>query len=264
MRYTQQLSHKSWGYVILTALMITGFLLVITVGSFHLVLQEMYDGRGKQNYLKSYAAAEWGLEEALLHIKQKWYGYYQVLDFEEGEILQGDGRKTPQMRYEFFGKTQEHTDTLKPYTLDVIPLFWIDTQGTLYHISQGLTLQANNDVAWNIVASEVGVGGVWRFSSAEKEVDKKTLEETWRFSLQSSTLDAFLGTPDEKYMFIINNSDVEQTYTLKHVWWNEYFTRPRHRILSTGKVGNYRQNIETQIDNTEFLWKLQYSIFWWN
>jgi hypothetical protein len=48
-----------------------GFLLVLTTSTLNLVLQEMQDGKGRQDYMKAYAGAEGALELALFQIKDK-------------------------------------------------------------------------------------------------------------------------------------------------------------------------------------------------
>lgn len=249
----------SW-YTILSSILLVWFLLVLTTWSFHLVLQEMYDGRGKQNYLKAYAAAEAWLETALLKVKQEGYGYFEKIDF-SSDIL-WDDTKRAQVSYEFLWKIQSYTGNLGPFWVDIIPLFWIDTAWVLHNLESTLNLNADNSIAWNIVWVEIWVGGNGSFESSSKQVDKKTLEDSGDFSLQNDTLDAFLGLDEEKYIFIINTTNSPLTYNMSSQWSN-FFTLPRHDIISSGRVGHYVQNIRTQLDNTEFLWLLRYSIYAW-
>lgn len=257
-RYTS--SQKSW-YAIISAILLVWFLLVLSAGSFHLVLQEMYDGRGKQNYLKAYAAAEAWLEEALLKVKQEGYGYYEKKDFSP-DIL-WDAIKIAEVAYEFLWKTQSYSGDLEAFGVDIIPLFWIDSDGGVHNLENTLHLATTDSaLAWNIVWKDVWVGGNGSFESSMKQVDKKTLEDTGNFTLTQSNLDAFLGLDEEKYIFIVNTSDVSLSYTLNSTW-NNFFTLPRHDIISSGRAGNYVQNIRTQLDNTEFLWLLRYSIYAW-
>lgn len=77
MRYIS--SRNLNGYSIILSLVMIGFLLVLTTGTLNLVLQEMQDGKGKQDYLKASAAAEGAMELALSHIKNTGYGYYNIL-----------------------------------------------------------------------------------------------------------------------------------------------------------------------------------------
>lgn len=237
------------------------FLLVLTTGSFHLVLQELYDGRGKQNYLKAYAAAEAGLEEALFQIHQYWYGFYQ--NVQDNDTILWSSPKTASVSYDFEWKVQDYTWELGPSQFDILPLFWIDSLGVIYPLTWNLILSgASSDLVWNIVSRDVWVSGVGDFDSSTKLVSKKELESTWNFSLMSDSLDAFLSTPGEKYILLQNTSSIDQSYTLKHTS-SEYFTLPRESIVTQGKIGKYTQNIKTELDNTEFLWLLRYSIYSW-
>ena len=78
-----------------------GFLLVLTTGTLNLVLQEMQDGKGKQDYLKASAAAEGSLELALLQ------------------------NKDPRISYSFEGRVQTHTGKIDAFETEMIPLFAI-------------------------------------------------------------------------------------------------------------------------------------------
>ena len=253
-------SQKSW-YTILLAIILTWFLLMLTTWGFHLVLQEMYDGRGKQNYLKAYAAAEAGLELALLQIKEKWYGYYEAQSF--SDIL-WDDIKTAKVWYEFLSRSQDHSGTLPPFWIDIIPLFWINDNWEIHNISNNLTLKAEDSIWWNIIGFNAWVAWSGRFNSNAKQVNKKTLEETGSFLLTDSSLDAFLDINEEKYIFIINTDNTSNNYTLTTEWGNNYFTLPRHDIISSWKIWNYIQNIRTHVDNTEFIGLLRYSIYSWD
>ena len=57
------------GYSVIAAILMIGFLLVLTTSTLNLVLQEMQDGKGRQDYMKAYAGAEGAMELALLKIK---------------------------------------------------------------------------------------------------------------------------------------------------------------------------------------------------
>ena len=71
----QHIYASSGGYTIISAIMMVGFLLVLTTGTLNLVLQELQDSRGQQNYIKAYAAAEGAMELGLYRIKERGYGY---------------------------------------------------------------------------------------------------------------------------------------------------------------------------------------------
>ena len=262
-------SHTSstWWYAILSALLITGFLLILTAWTFHLVLQELYDGRGKQNYLKAYAAAEAWLEEALYLVNRYDYGYHKNQAW-TSDILSDDIR-IPQVAFEFESKVQEYSWSLDPFDMDIIPLFWRDSEGKYHNIKWGLQLAVDNDIddkviAWNIIWLKVGVWWNWSFQSETQKVPQRAFDpdsSIQKFVINDDYLENFLKLDEMRFMILINNSSITQDYTLTSTW--EYFTLPRHDIVSSGKIGRFTQNIRTEIDNTEYLGLLRYSIFWW-
>ena len=261
--------NDKWWYAILSAILLTWFLLILTAWTFHLVLQELYDGRGKQNYLKTYAAAEAWLEEALYLVNTFDYGYHEVRDW-TSDILEDDIR-TPQVSFEFESKVQEYSWSLDPFDMDIIPLFWRDDTGKYHNITWDFNLAASSDIAWNIIWLEVGVWWSGWFDSSQKKVPKRVLQSKdgiHQFDMSTVELDVFLKQENEadesrkiKFMILINNSTTTQNYILTSTW--EYFTLPRHDIVSSGKIGRFTQNIRTEIDNTKYLGLLRYSIFWW-
>jgi len=220
----------------------------------------MYDGRGKQNYLKAYAAAEAWLETALLKVKQEGYGYFEKKDF-SSDIL-WDNIKRAEVSYEFLWKTQRYEGNLESFWVDIIPLFWIGIDWVVHNLKDTLNFSADPDIAWNIVWVDIGVWGSGSFESSSKQIDKKSLEDSGDFRLQNDRLDAFLSVDEEKYIFILNTTDSPLDYSINSQWDN-FFTLPRHYIISSGRVGNYVQNIRTELDNTEFIWLLRYSIYAW-
>jgi hypothetical protein len=56
-------------YSVIIAMLLIGFLLVLTVTVLNLVLKELNDNKAMGNSLKAFAAAETGKELALLKIK---------------------------------------------------------------------------------------------------------------------------------------------------------------------------------------------------
>ena len=249
--------NKDW-YAIISAILIIGFLLILTVWWFQLVLQEVYDGRGKQNYLKAYAAAEAGLELALYEVRDKGYAYFEERPFSVDIFW--DSLRNAQYSFEFLWKVDSYTWNIAAAWVDIIPLFWIDSDEEIHRVSTWLHLEASAEIAWNVLWEEVWVWGSWGFDWATA-IDKKELEEAGSFTLINSDLNSFLNTPEIKYLLIINTWSEAQEYTLTSP---TFFTLPRHDIISSWKVGNFTQNIRTHLDNTDFLWLLRYSIYAWD
>jgi len=42
---------------------------------------------------------------------------------------------------------------------------------------------------------------------------------------------------------------------------DEFLTKPKTNIISSWEIGSYKQNLETKMNNTEFLNILKYSIY---
>ena len=254
------------GYSIIAAILMIGFLLVLTTSTLNLVLSEMQDGRGRQNYMKAYAGAEWAMELWLLKIKQHGYGYYGVLS--DSDIL-GGGRKDSSLNYDFEGRVQSFSSSLDAYGVDIIPLFWID-DSDLRHDVNTLHFVWSTDIAWNILGQAGGISWKWNIQNSTpvwiKKFDRVSWAGTGTLSYDdiSQTVGSFLWA--ENYLIIQNTSWASQNYdiSIPTPWPNEYFTLPKSDIYSTAKLWKYTQNLRTTVDNTEFLWILKYSIYSWN
>lgn len=246
---------SAW-YSIIIAILMIGFLLVLTTGILNLVLQEMNDGRGRQNYIKAYAAAEGWLELAMLQIKEKWYGFAGTMS---GSKLLWNSRKDGEISYSIESKVSSYSGALDPFSYDILPLFWINEDGDTEPISNLIFNTSYNEITWNIFGSGSGIGGSGSIPSTFTE--KKLVNDgivNKKFVSSSVSLSDFLNNNPWSYLSVYNNSNSPKTYTIKS---SDSFSLPRAMILSQSRVGKYQQNIETELDNTEFLWILKYSIF---
>lgn len=251
-------STSSAGYSVIAAVLMIGFLLVLTTSTLNLVLQEMQDSRGKQDYIKAYAAAEWALELALLKVKENGYGY--DYDGFRSESILWEGVKIPEISYTYESRVDSHSGSIAAYGSDIIPLFSIDESWVLNNSTQ-IELSADEDIVWNIITQESWVSGVWSFDENTNIWEKSFNETTGelRFDTNRKIWD-ILSSQD--YLILQNLSANTRTYTFSADGWG--FTLPRAIISSKAKVWKYTQNLETTLDNTEFLGILQYSIYSWN
>ena len=80
----------------------------------------------------------------------------------------------------------------------------------------------------------------------------------YNFSYSDMSLGDFLQTNTGSYLVVLNPSESSITYQFAS---NDFFTIPVAQITSSAKVGKYKQNFRTLVDNTEFLGILRYSIF---
>jgi hypothetical protein len=244
------------GYSIIAAVLMVGFLLILTTSTLNLVLQEMQDGRGRQWYLSAYAGAEWALELALLDMKVQGY-WYDDDSFIDKEIL-WSWPKYPKISYEFNSRVETFNGSIAPLGIDIIPLFsswswWlVPTTEIIFNIESG-------DILWNIITQTSWVSGTGGFTQA-KLIGEKTLDASWNFWFSPLTpISSILSWED--YLILQNLSNSPSSYTLT---WNPWFTLPRAEIISSAKVWKYKQNLKTTVDNTEFLWILRYSVYSWD
>jgi len=216
----------------------------------------MQDGKGRQDYLKAFAWAEWGLEIALLRIKENGYGYDE--DNFSWALL-GDTPKDAQIWYTFDSRVNSYSWTLNSFDTVIIPLFYIDRWSSMYSSSEISLTTTLPGIAWNIIGNGVGASWVGNFNSSTSVwvKDATSFDSTWNIG-------DFLSSNTWSYLSLYNTSSSDINYTLIGSWWNPDFTQPSAQIYSQARVWKYVQNLETTVNNTEFLWILKYSIFSWN
>jgi len=247
------------GYSIIAAVLMVWFLLILTTSTLNLVLQEMQDGRGRQWYLSAYAWSEWALELALLDIKSQWYGYDDDT-FIDSEIL-WTGPNYPKISYNFNSRVESHAWTLLPLWIDIIPLFSIDDSWSINTIDNIDFSITDGNIAWNLVTQSWGTSWIWNFNEISS-VWEKTLGNTGNFTLNwSEKIEDILSGED---YLILQNLDTAQSASYELTWDGGGFTLPRAEIISSARVGKYTQNLQTTVDNTEFLWILRYSVYSWD
>ncbi len=88
---------------------------------------------------------------------------------------------------------------------------------------------------------------------------KKKLNNNSEFNYEKTTINEFLWSSDSNYFHLVNTWDSEITYKIISSWWD--FTKPETTIISSAEVWGYKQNLSTELDNTEFLNVLKYSIY---
>ena len=71
--------NKKWWYSIIMAILMVWFMLVLTSWVFWLILWESKDTKTMEYYLKSYQAAEWWIELALLKAKDSNYSLDETI-----------------------------------------------------------------------------------------------------------------------------------------------------------------------------------------
>lgn len=245
-------------YSIIAAVLMVGFLLILTTSTLNLVLQEMQDGRGRQWYLSAYAGAEWALELALLDMKNNWYGYDNDT-FQDMEIL-WVGTKYPKISYEFYSRVESYSGKLSPLTIDIIPLFSIDSMW-IKGIDDINFINPDENIIWNLITPSWGTSGIGGFNMLT-QVSEKSLDKENNFIFNDfEKIKDILTWEDYLILQNLDESAISEYTLLWKGWW---FTLPRAEVFSSAQVGKYQQNLRTVIDNTEFLWILRYSIYSWD
>ena len=257
-----KIQNKNSWYTILITLMIIGFLMVLTTWVFNLVLRELNDNRWAWNYLKAHAWAEAAMELALLDIKNNWYGVYN----KKSDLEYFDKIK---ISYDLNSKTKEYIWKIWEFKQSVIPLFYSEVNWNINKIDS-LNLEIldywinsnNSKLAWNIISSSWDwIWWVWEIDNNTKWDWRK-----WDWSyLDKVKVSDFLNNHDWNYLIIVNlfddwnlNNDNLLEFKLSS---QKEFTKPISKIFSTASIWRYKQNLETTLDNTEFLSILKYSIF---
>ena len=253
-------------FSILIAIFMVGFLLVLVIWMFNLMLRDMRDNRWSWNYLKSYAWAEWAMELWLLKIKEKGYWTDEDLPKSSSGILSFHPTKNnePKINYEMLIATKDFSWSLDSWETVIIPLF----SNTTWIKQPEFTDDSWNDIIWNII-------GDWEWMSwsgsfdYNKEINYKQ-NISWDPALKiydNKSIYNFLNKAEispwpnnsKSYLMLFNKWS-STTYHLKTDEWI-HFSKPVWTIISSVSVGKFRQNITTDIDNTEFLKMLKYSLY---
>lgn len=249
---------NSEGYTVIVAILIMGFLLLLTGGVFHLVLSSLKDNRGLWNNIKTSAAAEWAVELALMQIKEKGYGVYEKVEFLDGKSTVF-GEKM-EIAYDMGSKTGDTGFlVLEPGEHQFFPMFYIETDGALKQTESITKLDVSNGIdnslVWNFIGSNWGISGVWIIASGLTEWKGRKQDGTF----DRSSVDAFLSEPGNTvYLLLFNAGANPIEYTLTS---NQDFSLPAANIIASAKIGSYKQNLRTKFDNTAFLNLLKFSIY---
>jgi hypothetical protein len=258
--------NKSW-YSVIISLLLIAFIIVLTVWILRLVINEMKSNRVMWDYLKAYAWAESAQELALLDIKKKWYWYIGKVEANENPKSKTlnvwyslfNGNKDVLISYYNNGKVNSYDWLLEPLHYDIIPLFYIDDtwEKKTSNVVMNIKSWISSDLSWNVVWSKDGISWIW---ANLNNWSKKTLT-SGSFTYTISSIWDFLSISSTNYLVLFNSWRSSMEYNLKATNPQEFFTMPRLDIYSTWEIWEYKQNLKTMVDNTEFLSILKYSIY---
>lgn len=239
------------GFSILIAIFLIGFLLVLVVWMLNIMLREIKDNRWAGNYLKSYAGAEWAMELWLLKIKEKWYWIDENLAESNSWILSFNPtlkNNDPRISYKMDIWVKSYSGSLDSWKTVIIPLF--SNNNSIKE--PRFTDNSNWEIIWNIIWKWEWMSWSWNFSYSDNIYYKK---KTWWY--ENLTIKEFLSTNSWSYLMLFSKSN-NSNFELKA---ESNFSKPVWTIISSVQVWKFRQNIITNIDNTEFLGMLKYSLF---
>lgn len=261
-------NNKSWYSVILALLMIW-FMLVLTWWVFSLVVWESRDTKSMESYFKAYAWAEWAVELAMLKSKEYSYSLDDsipswineksvILSENPTDISKFTNSKDVLISYQINAKSNDLEKDLDSWEFDIIPLFFY--QDNLEKKIKNISLSSNSqDLVWNIVWKEIWISWIWDFWN-NKEWNYKTLSwDDVTFSKKSVWV--FLEDSSSNYLILHNVSDKKITYNLKSLNSWEYFTNFTNKIVWSGEIRWFKQNLVVDIKSSEYLNLLKYSIF---
>jgi hypothetical protein len=257
-------NNASW-YSVIISLLLIAFIIVLTTWIFRLVINEMKSNRVMWDYLKAYAWAESAQELALLDIKEKGYGYIgevRAITDMKSKLLWTDTpfnqNKDVVMSYYNNGRVNSYNGSLSSLSYDIIPLFYIDDtwEKKTNNVFLNVTAWVPSDLSWNIIWKTSWISGI---GTNLNNWAKKSLT-SWSFEYWTVSVQYFLEDSDTNYLVLFNSGNNNIEYTLE-ANTDEYFTKPRLDVFSTWDVWEYKQNLKTSVDNTEFLSILKYSIY---
>lgn len=259
-------NNKSW-YSIIIAIFVIWFLLALTSSILKLVIVELNDNRGVYNYLKTHYATMGAGEMVMMKIKDNWYWYYEKINFDKSNpisnILNIDWEKNPIISYDINSKVKEYDWSISPLSYDVIPLFYIENNGSWVLIDMDLSSTWSNlwDLSWNIISSNWWLSWEWWFT-LNSEWYLKQLDQNSDFLIDTKSIWDFLSENNNNFNYLVLFNSSENTtinYNLDWKWG--FFTKPRTEIAVSSKIWSYKQNISIKYDNTEYLGMLKYSIY---
>jgi len=268
-----KINKNKQAFSILIAILMIGFLLILVVGMFNLMLRDMKDNRWAWNYLKSYAWAEWAMELWLLKIKEKGYWIDEDLSQTSSGILSFYPWKSnePKINYKMDIWTKYFSWSLKSWETVIIPLFSNNNWSLISTYSPTLTITdwTKTDLIWNIIWQWEWMSWSWEIDfSKSYNVKQNKWDDDTRDTYIQIIIEDFLKRnvpyswwPNnlQSYLMLFNKGNTIE-YNLS-VPSEELFSKPVWTIISSVTVGKFRQNITTNIDNTEFLKMLKYSLY---
>ncbi len=249
-------NNNSW-YSVVLALLMTSFIIIIVSWVFKLILENMYDTRGMQDYLKAYSRAEWSMELALKKIKDNnfWYEEHIFPGVWTQKISEAfQDRKKTLIWYEINSTSSE------------IIWKWLDANS--YAIYPLLSLNKPkfdikswdaSSLVWNIIWDDWWISWTGSFDYHLSK-ESKWLDLSNNFNYEIKTIENFLISNSQNYLVLYNAWNSSIIYDLKSEDLNNKFALENINIIATWKVWTYKQNLKVDLNIANNLNLLKYSI----
>lgn len=248
--------NNDW-YSVVLALLMTSFIIILVAWVFKLILENMYDTRWMEDYLKAYSRAEWSMELALKKVKDNNYWYeehiFPGLWIKKISEVFGDNKKTL-IWYDINSTSSWIFDKLlNSNNYAIYPLI------SLSKPKLDIKSWDANSLVWNIIGNNWGISWTWRFNyNLSKEA--KNINWSNNFVYETKTIENFLLTSTDNYLVLYNAWNTNLTYDLKSDNPREKFATENINIVSIWKVWNYKQNLNVDLNIANNLNLLKYSI----
>ena len=235
------------------------------------------------HFMKSRTASESGWEIAMLKLKENgfWYHGNETYDTAWESIMlskfpldTGEFRENRDVffGYEIDSKSDDYSWIVEPWDFKIIPLFYLEDNGWGWKTNKPIfTVESwtEDDLVWNMIWDVWWISGKWGFDWITW-ANLKTLNEVWDntwnwlsnkwFSLENIIVENFLNLWEKNYLTIYNVGSSNIDYRLI-TWDGENFTKPVTKVYSSAKIGDIKQNIELEIENSKYFDVLKYSIY---
>lgn len=250
--------NNQW-YSTLLALLLVGFMLVLTTGVLGLVLSEYNDTKWMEKYLKSYASAESWVELALLEIKD-WVQKNTVNSSNPKAKIVGEQNL---ITYAYDGLTFDTGDvTIEWWEYDLIPLFYIEWGIEKQTRNIRLTWSVTN-LHWNIISNNKWISGKgWIWVSTVWSLKFLNWDKFW---FQETNVQDFVNDNNKSFIRIYNPNNSAVTYKFSTSTPEDKFVRNNFEIYSNWNViwgwKSFKQNLKVDFEKSKYTNLLKYSIY---
>jgi hypothetical protein len=248
--------NNNW-YSVVLALLMTSFIIILVAWVFKLILENMYDTRWMEDYLKAYSRAEWSMELALKKVKDNDYWYeehiFPGLWIKKISEIFDDNKKTL-IWYDINSLSSSIKDKwLDVNTYAIYPLI------SLSKPKLDIKSWDWNALVWNIIGNNWWISGTGSFNYNLSKEEKK-INSSNNFLYETKTIENFLLWSTWNYLVLYNAWTSSVTYDLKSDNPREKFALENINIIATWKVWAYKQNLNVDLNIAKNLNLLKYSI----